>query len=233
MSFGTSPRLRTCPNAVFVAVFTFSLVSLASSSAEALGPGQLQRSSARVQLVSAAPSLMSQCAAAATLVQIPVPCPSLVPAQNGEALGCPAPVGAQVAPCVGLEGATEYRVFFLNFEDFDVPRGYVGIDGKPVGHLFLEARRLVDAPKVPCVGGRRSGAIDIKGWRTILYVCPRDSPYIERVARHGEGANVGHVLLDWRVNGVEYIASAHGHTTANVALLRRLVGSLTLVQSPS
>jgi hypothetical protein len=51
------------------------------------------------------------------------------------------------------------------------------------------------------------------------------------VARHGEGANVGHVLLDWRVNGIEYVASAHGHTTSNVALLRRFVGSVTLLQS--
>jgi hypothetical protein len=148
-------------------------------------------------------------------------------------MGCPAPVGAQLAPCVGLEGATEYRVFFLQFEDFDVPRGYIGIDGKPVGHLFLEARKLVDAPKAPCVGGTRSGAVEVEGWRTIVYVCPRDSSYIERVARHGEGVNVGHVLLDWRVNGVEYIASAHGHTTASLALLRRFVGSLTLVQSPN
>jgi hypothetical protein len=134
---------------------------------------------------------------------------------------------------VGQEGTTEYRVFVLDFENFDVPRDYVGVDGKPVGHLFLEARKLVDAPNVPCVGGRVSGAFEIKGWRTILYVCPKDNTYIERVARHGEGANVGHVLLDWRVNGVEYVASAHGYTTANVALLRRLVGSLTLVQVPS
>jgi hypothetical protein len=123
-------------------------------------------------------------------------------------------------------------VFFLEFEDFDVPRRYVGIDGKPVGHVFLEARSVVDAPKVPCVGGRRSGTIEIERWRTILYVCPMDSSYIERVARHGEGATVGHVLLDWRVNGVEYVASAHGQTTANITLLRRLVGSVTLLQSP-
>ena len=30
------------------------------------------------------------------------------------------------------------------------------------------------------------------------------------VARHGEGANVGHVLLDWRVNGVEYVRAPTG-----------------------
>jgi hypothetical protein len=132
---------------------------------------------------------------------------------------------------VGLEGTDEYRVFFLEFSDFDVPRNYVGVDGKAVGHLFIEARRLSDAPKTPCIGGTRTGALDIKGWRTTLYTCPKDSPYIERVARHGEGASVGHVLLDWKANGVEYIASAHGHTTANVTLLKRLVGGITLVDA--
>jgi hypothetical protein len=134
---------------------------------------------------------------------------------------------------VGLEGFTQYRVFFLNFADFDVPRGYVGVDGKAVGHVIIEARKVVDASKTPCVDGRRSGEIDIKAWKTTLFVCPKDSTYIERVARHGEGANVGHVLLDWRVNGVEYVASAHGHTTANVSLLKRIAGSVILVQPMS
>jgi hypothetical protein len=169
---------------------------------------------------------------AATLVQIPVACPKLVPSHDGMAMGCPASVGPpQPAPCIGLEGAAAYRVFDLQFQGFDVPRGYVGVDGKAVGHLFIEARKLSDAPQKPCVGGTRTGEIDIKGWRTSLYVCPKDSAYIERVARNGEGTNVGHVLLDWKVNGVEYVASAHGHTTANVDLLRRLVNSVTLVES--
>ena len=148
-------------------------------------------------------------------------------------MGCPAPQGAELAPCVGLEGVTQYRVFFLNFADFDVPRGYVGVDGKSVGHFIIEARKVIDAPKTPCVDGRRSGEIAIKAWQTTLFVCPQDSTYIERVAQHGEGANVGHVLLDWRVNGVEYVVSAHGHTTANVSLLKRLARSVILVQPMS
>ena len=145
-------------------------------------------------------------------------------------MACPVPVGPQQAPCVGLEGLAEYRIFDLEFEGFDVPRHYVGIDGKPVGHLFLEARLVADAPKKPCIKGGRAGWTVIKSWRASLFVCPPDSFYIERVAQHGEGANVSHVLLDWKVGGVEYIASAHGHTTSNVALLRRLVGSVTLVR---
>jgi hypothetical protein len=130
---------------------------------------------------------------------------------------------------VGLEGTAEYRVFFLDFEDFDVRRNYVGVDGKPVGHVFVEAREERDAPARPCIGGRRDGSVAVRSWRAALYICPNDSPYIERVARHGEGANVGHILLEWRDAGVDFVASAHGHTTTNLTLLRQLVGSVTLV----
>jgi hypothetical protein len=130
---------------------------------------------------------------------------------------------------VGLEGTTEYRVFFLQFSDFNVPRRYVGINGKPVGHIIIEARKVADAPATPCVEGRSEGDVGVGLWRAALYLCPNDNPYIERVARHGEAANVGHILIEWRVAGVDYLASAHGHTTANLTLLRQLVGSVALV----
>jgi hypothetical protein len=152
-----------------------------------------------------------------------------VPSRHGIALGCPPAVGPQPSACVGLEGTTAYRIFDLEFENFDVPHGYLGIDGKPVGHVFLEARMVTDAPGRPCIGGTRVGVIRVKSWRTTLYVCPNDSLYIERVARHGEGTNVGHILLEWKDAGVDYIASAHGHTTANLELLRQLVDSVVLV----
>jgi hypothetical protein len=121
-------------------------------------------------------------------------------------------------------------VFVLDLEGFDVPRRYVGVNGKPVGHVLIEARKLTDAPARPCIGGRRDGAVGVGSWRAALYICPKDSPYIERVARHGEGANVGHILIEWREAGVDYVASAHGHTTANLTLLRQLVASVALVR---
>jgi hypothetical protein len=130
---------------------------------------------------------------------------------------------------VGFEGVTVYRIFDLEFESFDVPRGYVGIDGKPVGHVFIEARKASDAPAKPCIRGTQEGVIRVKSWRTTLYVCPKDSLYVQRVAQHGEGASVGHIILEWKDGGVDYLASAHGHTTANLMLLRHLVGSVVLV----
>jgi hypothetical protein len=214
---------------LLAAVVAVSFLNWLTVPAAAQSPRGLQRSSASVRLVPATPDVMRECAAAATALQMSVPCPRLVPSRGGKPMDCPAPEGAQPSPCVGLEGVSEYRVFFLEFADFDVPRHYVGVDGKAVGHLIIEARRLSDAPKTPCIRATRSGALDIKGWRTTVYICPNDSSYVERVARHGEGAHAGHVLLDWKVGNIEYMASAHGHTTANLTLLERVVANITLV----
>jgi len=128
-----------------------------------------------------------------------------------------------------VEGATQYSIFFLEFYRFDVPKDYSGIDGKPVGHMTLEAHRLADDPLKPCIGGRSMGTIRIGVWTTSEFTCPNDSPFIERRAAHGEGSYVGHLALAWTADGISYIASAHGHTTANLTLLERFVRSISLI----
>jgi len=50
---------------------------------------------------------------------------------------------------------------------------------------------------------------------------------------HGEGAYVGHLLLAWSEHGTDYIVSAHGPTTANLALVRDLVAATRLVAPTS
>jgi hypothetical protein len=128
-----------------------------------------------------------------------------------------------------LEGADRYSIFFLDFYGFDVPKGYSGINGKPVGHMTLEAHRIADDPlKQPCIGGRTIGTARIGIWTTSEFTCPNDSPSIERIAMHGEGAYVSHLALAWTTDGINYIASAHGHTTANLTLLKRIVHSIAL-----
>ena len=145
-------------------------------------------------------------------------------------MSCPHPVGAASAfpPCVGVDGATQYPIFFLEFNGFDVPKNYSGINGKPVGHMTLEAHRFTDDPLKPCIGGRTIGTARIGTWTTSEFTCPSDSPYIERVAMHGEGVYVGHLALAWKTDGISYIASAHGHTTANLTLLKRFIHSIAL-----
>ena len=184
------------------------------------------------RLVQAPNQLRSQCAFAATRLGFAVPCPRLVPSMAGRALSCPRPVGAASAlpPCVGVEGVTQYPVFFLDYHGFAVPKASSGIDGKPVGQMTLEAHRLADDPlRQPCIGGRSIGTVRIGMWTTSEFICPNDSPSIERVAVHGEGAYVGHLALAWTDHGISYIASADGHSRANLTLLTRFVHSTSLV----
>ena len=95
--------------------------------------------------------------------------------------------------------------------------------------MTLEAHRLADDPlKQPCIDGKTIGTARVGIWMTRELTCPNDSPYIERVARNGEGAYVGHLALAWKADGISYIASAHGHTTANLTLLKKFVRSIVL-----
>jgi len=191
----------------------------------------LERSQAIPKLIPAPGQLRDQCVLAATALEFPVPCPELVPSLSGRAMSCPRSVGAAPAfpLCVGVDGATQYSIFFLEFYGFDVPKGYSGINGKPVGHMTLEAHRLIDDPLKPCIDGRTIGMARIGNWTTTEFTCPNDSPHIERVAMHGEGTYVGHLALAWNADGISYIASAHGQTTANLTLLKRFVHSIALI----
>jgi len=145
-------------------------------------------------------------------------------------MSCPTPVGAATStPCVGREGLVAYSIFSLEFSGFDVPKGYSGVDGKPVGHVTLEAHRLTDDPlNQACIDGERMGTARVAAWTTTEFVCPNDSLQAQRKARHGEGTYVGHLALEWEADGIRYIASAHGHTTANLILLKKLVQSIVL-----
>ena len=191
----------------------------------------LERSRAIPKLVPAPSHLRGECVLAATRLGFAVPCPQLVPSLSGRAMSCPGPVGAASAfpSCVGVEGAARYSIFFLEFYGFDVPKGYSGINGTRVGHVTLEAHRFADDPLKPCIGGRTLGTAHIGTWVTREFTCPDDKPSIERDAVHGEGAYVGHLALAWTADGISYIASAHGHTTANLTLLKRFVHSIALI----
>jgi hypothetical protein len=133
------------------------------------------------------------------------------------------------APCLGLEGLPAYPIFSLELSGFDVPTDYVGVDGKAMGHLVVEARRHTDSPPTPCIAAKRIGTVVVDHWTASEYNCPSDSLTVQREAMHGEGAHAGHLLLLWHRDGVDYIASAHGHTTTNLDLLKRLVSSMTLI----
>ena len=131
--------------------------------------------------------------------------------------------------CVWLEGATPYPVFGMEFSGFDVPVGYVGVDGKAIGHVVIEARLQRNSPTTPCIGSVKLGTVVVAGVTAAEYRCPGDSLRIQREAMHGEGAYAGHLILESKRRGVDYIVSAHGYTTENLTLLKQLVRSSDLV----
>jgi hypothetical protein len=132
-------------------------------------------------------------------------------------------------PCVGLEGLPPYPIFGLEFTGFDVPPEYIGVDGKAVGHVVVEARPQRESPLLPCIGGERLGQVVVVQRTVAEYRCSNDGLRVQREARHGEGAHAGHLLVEWREGGTDYIASAHGYTGANLDLLKQLVSSMRLL----
>ena len=158
--------------------------------------------------------------------RLAVPCPSQVPEGQGHEVVCPPNRDAALPPCTGRAGELQYPIFFMDVTEFRVGPGYVGVDGKPVGHLTISAAKQDDSPGPPCFG-TVVGTFRIGDEVVTEYSCTNDSLRVQRDARHGEGAYVGHLLLSWSANGIDYAVSAHGHTQANLALVKRLAASIT------
>ena len=117
---------------------------------------------------------------------------------------CPARQLVGATPCVGMEGLAGYPVFVLEYSGFNVPHGYVGVDGKAAGHIVMEARPRRDSPPLPCIGAMALAKFRI-GQRTFAeFSCPNDSLRVQREAMHGEGANAGHLLVEWTEAGIDY-----------------------------
>jgi hypothetical protein len=170
--------------------------------------------------------MRQQCVNAANQLKFAVACPTKVPAVNGHGMTCPSgPNPEPYPPCIGE--TTDGRFFFQDLSGFDVPRGYVGMGGKPFGHVIVAANRHRDIK--PCFGDV-IGVVPVGGLRATEYRCTDDSLLVERNAEHGEGAYLGHLLLAWTRDGIDYSVSAHGHTAVNLALAERLVKSVTMVQ---
>lgn len=180
-----------------------------------------------VRLVAASPELLNECLVASHAVGFAVPCPTRVVGRFGHPLACTrSPIPTSLPLCVGPE-----HDFFLEWNSFDVPGTFVGVDGKPEGHVIIRAGLVRDSAPRPCIGGVVIGSFVVLGSTGRIYRCPPDSPIVERTAVHGEGAYTSHVLLDWRSNGVDYLVSSHGYGAASTALMEQLAASLKLVTS--
>jgi hypothetical protein len=116
----------------------------------------------------------------------------------------------------------------LEWNSFDVPSTFVGVDGKPVGHVIFRAGLVRDSGPRPCIGAVTIGVFPVLGSNATVYRCPPDSPMIERTAQHGEGAYTSHVLLHWQSHGIDYLVSSHGYGAASMLLMEQLAASLKL-----
>ena len=206
---------------------TFAAVLLISGAAcSGSGSSGSQALDSSIPLVSSSSQLRGQCAAAAERLGFAVPCPAQVPEGPGHEVVCPPSRDAAFPPCTGQAGELKYAIFFMDVNEFRVGPGYVGVEGKRVGHLTISAVKHEDSPGPPCFG-TVVGTFRISDEVVTEYSCTDESLRVQRDARHGEGAYVGHLLLSWSTNGIDYAVSAHGHTHANMALVKRLAVSIT------
>jgi hypothetical protein len=223
-----SQLMKSLRIALVVLALVVAGCSGGSNSARRQPTGQSNAGSA-VKLVAAPDELRTQCAAAAAVLRFAVPCPTQVPMLPHRGAVCETGrTGNALPACVGLSGAPQYLIFFLEFTGFD--QGWIGPDGNPSGHLIVEAQRRSDAPTPPCIGDPLR-MVAVSQWNATEYRCSSDSNRVQRAARHGEGAHLSHLLLAWTQDGIDYDASIHGYTDANFNVLRRLVASLVLVPS--
>ncbi len=126
--------------------------------------------------------------------------------------------------CVGLT-----HDFFIEWTDLDVPHDFVGINARPAGHVIIHAAPVPDSPAVPCIDAVPVTSLIVGASSAVEYRCPPDSPRIERLAQHGEGAYAGHLTLAWAEHGIEYLVSSHGYGTASENLVIQLARTIFLV----
>jgi len=162
--------------------------------------------------------MTTDCTQAAVELGFAVPCLSEVPRVAGEPATC-------LDHCVGSAGGGEtlHPLFFLDVADFDGPD-----DLGPIRHLTIEARRVADAPPVPCYEGvplEQSVLPD-----TTVLACPESSPESQANNRHGEAAHAGHLLAAWDADGVRFVVSVHGRSAANLELLEAVLQAIQVVK---
>ena len=168
-----------------------------------------------------AAGLPRQCREAATSLGFAVPCPTRLPLIGGLRVRCG-------GSCVGVAGGdeTEARIFVLEVEGYDASIWAP----ETVRHLVVEARKVQDAPAVPCYEGVPVGTLEARGREVALLECPPPSPGAEADIRHGEAIHAGHLLGYWDAHEVRYVVSVHGMTEAHRALLEQLASSIELVE---
>jgi hypothetical protein len=130
-----------------------------------------------VPVAPALPQVATQCVRAANVLGYLVPCPERVPVRQGVPMDC--------TPCTGPSGEAG-AVFSIDYSGFDVPRGYVGLEGRRLGHAIIEAYRHDNSPPLPCFDAVSIGREVINAWAVTEYRCPYVTGIPQAVITHGE-----------------------------------------------
>jgi hypothetical protein len=154
----------------------------------------------------------ARCQLAADRLGLAVPCPGLLPTSApGTA---PPELCGQRFPCRRGQG------FFLRWEGFIVPPGYLGVDKQPQGSLEINAfpaGKPTRAVNFACETERRIATVPVQGSRAVLVGCPGWS-------------SSGQVTLRWSQAGAQISVSLQGASVVNQQLLIALAAHLRLVR---
>jgi hypothetical protein len=83
----------------------------------------------------------------------------------------------------------------------------------------------------PCIDATAIARLGIGDSTAIEYRCSRNELRTQRLSRYGEGTFLGHVLLEWTSNGIDYVVSSHGYGQASRVLMEGLAKSTSLVSA--
>jgi hypothetical protein len=156
-------------------------------------------------------ALGDRCQQAANRLGFAVPCPRLLPTESSPPPGsftCDQP------SCV-----SGGRFILDENGSFLVPPGYVGVEGRPQGHLVIVGAARQTDESVRCFGERRIGQPRIHGVPAVLAECQPASEL------HG-----GHVLVRWREQGTVVVVSLHGQSVLNQRLVVAIAAALRLLR---
>ena len=158
----------------------------------------------RIALAPSPAVLRTGCLRAARRLNVPIYCPTSVPAGWSPAHLC--------SGCNVTFSATGW---------FPAPAGYVSQPGEKTGHFTVWAAPLAKVREgyVGCVNGTRSRPTRVGGHAAVWVVCPP-----------GSTLDGGHVLLRWSRDGWLYAVSLHADTAVNRSLLRQIAARMTVVK---
>lgn len=143
-----------------------------------------------------------------------VPCPELLPSN----------ATISDARCCIFKIPKVPPLFVLDFH-FRAPAGYPGAelsnDGIARGHLvIIGERRSAASAALACQATIPDGdGPTIDGSPSYWQRCP------------GPGAEAGHLILEWEVNGISYSVSLHGYTEENRAAIELIAEEIQLVEA--